>query len=58
VFLRGGVMVQSNYAREHAHTIAALASAGLLSTETHVFEDPYGRVWHLTADGVRWLSAD
>ncbi len=55
VYSRGGVLVQANYARKHAHTIAALASAGYLTTETYVHEDPYGRVWHPTADGLRWL---
>lgn len=56
VYARGGVMVSSNYAREKARAIAALASAGYLTTETYEPEDPYGRVWHPTAAGLGWLK--
>lgn len=58
VYERGGVMVSANFAREHARTIGALASAGLLTTYTYEPEDPYGRVWHPTADGLRWLDQE
>lgn len=49
-----GIAVQSNMARSHAGLVAAAASMGLLTTETH--EGSFGRTWRPTQDGYLWVQ--
>lgn len=55
LYLRGGVTTQSNFARENAVEVAALASLGRITTrkgDTEVF----GNVWRITSDGLLRLT--
>lgn len=47
--------LQSNFARENAQTVAALASMGLISTK--VSENTFGTLWRCTFEGVLKLTA-
>lgn len=49
-----GFSLQSNYARENAQFVGALASMGLISTKTGPNE--YGNVWRATFEGVLKLT--
>ena len=48
-----GITVQSNYARYEAASIAACASAGLLTT---VSQGEFGRTWRPTQLGMQWAE--
>ena len=55
IYLRGGVTSQSNFARENAVEVAALASLGRITT----MEDGtgiFGNVWRITFDGLLKLT--
>lgn len=55
IYLRGGVSLQSNFARENALEVAALASLGRISTResgTGIF----GNIWRVTFDGLLKLT--
>ena len=47
--------VQSDFAREHAQSIAALASQGFVSTKEA--RNAYGRLWRITPPGQQQLIA-
>lgn len=47
--------LQSNFARENAQTVAALASMGLISTK--ISENSFGTLWRCTFEGVLKLTA-
>lgn len=48
--------LQSNFARDHAHAIARLASCGLISTELPPASGMYGYHWRVTMKGLRVLE--
>lgn len=55
IYLRGGVTTQSNFARENAVEVAALASLGWITTS----EDGngiFGNVWRITLAGLLKLT--
>lgn len=55
IYLRGGVTTQSNFARENAVEVAALASLGRITTmkdATEVFRN----VWRVTLEGLLKLT--
>lgn len=55
IYLRGGVTTQSNFARENAVEVAALASLGRITTmkdATEVFRN----VWRITLEGLLKLT--
>ena len=54
VYLRGGISLQSNFARENAQIVGALTSMGYLSTkeETGIF----GNTWRPTFAGLLKLT--
>lgn len=47
--------VQSDFAREHAQQIGALASQGCVSTKEG--RNNYGRLWRITPPGLQQLIA-
>lgn len=47
--------VQSDFAREYAQQIAALASQGCVSTKEG--RNTYGRLWRITPPGIQQLIA-
>lgn len=47
--------VQSDFAREHAQDIGALASQGLITTKEA--RNVYGRLWRITPPGHQQLIA-
>lgn len=52
-----GFSVQSNYARNFAQEVAALASLGMITTQVVRGQTPvFGRVWRVTKDGMEFLS--
>lgn len=54
VYLRGGVTIQSNFARENAKVVAALASLGYLSTKEEA--DTFSNTWRPTFAGLLKLT--
>ena len=53
IYLKGGVTLQSNFARDHSMYIAMLASQGLLTT----FDgELYGNKWRVTFEGLLKLT--
>lgn len=48
--------VQSNFARENAQEVAALASLGMISTSEG--RRAFGRTWRVTADGYELLKEE
>ena len=55
IYLRGGVTIQSNFARENAVVVAALASLGWITTseEGNV---SFGNVWRVSLVGLLKLT--
>lgn len=53
---RGGFKVKSDFARENAHTVAAAACLGLITTQSLPRGDTFGRTWLITAKGLSQLS--
>lgn len=51
--MRGGVTVSSDFAKARAAEVAALASSGLITTET---PEGFGRKWRLTSRGLTHLE--
>jgi hypothetical protein len=54
VYLRGGVTIQSNFARENAKVVGALASLGYLSTKEEA--DTFSNTWRPTFAGLLKLT--
>jgi hypothetical protein len=54
VYLRGGVTLQSNFARENAKVVGALASLGYLSTKEEA--DTFSNTWRPTFAGLLKLT--
>ena len=54
VYLRGGISLQSNFARENAKVVAALASLGYLSTKEEA--DTFSNTWRPTFAGLLKLT--
>lgn len=48
--------VQSNFCREHAQHIAALASLGMITTREGRYD--FGRSWRVTSDGYDLLKEE
>lgn len=46
--------LQSDYAREHAHAVAELASRGLITTQ--LWADQYGKHWRVSKAGLALLE--
>ena len=55
LYLRGGVTTQSNFARENAVEVAALASLGRITTRKDTTE-VFGNVWRITSEGLLKLT--
>ena len=55
IYLRGGVTTQSNFARENAVEVAALASLGRITTRKEAPEI-FGNVWRITFEGLLKLT--
>lgn len=55
IYLRGGVTIQSNFARDNAPVVAALASLGRISTRDSG-AGTFGNVWRVTFDGLLKLT--
>ena len=53
---RGGFSVKSNFAREHAQSIAAAACLGLITTRSLPRGYAFGRTWWITTKGLSQLS--
>jgi len=53
---RGGFLVKSNFAREHAQAVAAAACLGLITTRSVPRVNTFGRTWLITAKGLSQLS--
>lgn len=53
---KGGFTVQSNYARAHCQTVAALASMGYITTQEGPGE--WGRTWRITKSGLEILHLE
>ena len=54
VYLRGGISLQSNFARENAQSVGALASMGYLSTKEEA--GTFGNTWRPTFAGLLKLT--
>lgn len=54
VYLRGGISLQSNFAREHVQIVGALASIGYLSTKEEA--GTFGNTWRPTFAGLLKLT--
>lgn len=54
IYLRGGVTIQSNFARDHAQIVGALASMGLISTKEG--DSTFGKTWRPTFSGLLKLT--
>ncbi len=54
VYLRGGISLQSNFARENAKIVGALASIGYLSTKEGT--DTFSNTWRPTFAGLLKLT--
>lgn len=54
VYLRGGISLQSNFARENAQIVGALASMGYLSTKEEA--GTFGNTWRPTFAGLLKLT--
>lgn len=54
-----GFSVQSNYARQYAQEVGALASLGLITTKViRGMEPVFGRVWRVTLAGMKLLKEE
>lgn len=49
----GGFKTKSNFAREHADSVAACASLGYITTHIRGFQ--YGNTWRITKEGLEAL---
>ena len=54
VYLRDDISLQSNFARENAQIVGALASMGYLSTKEEA--DTFGNTWRATFAGLLKLT--
>ena len=54
VYLRGGISLQSNFAREHAKSVGALTSIGYLSTKEG--DSIFSNTWRPTFAGLLKLT--
>jgi hypothetical protein len=54
VYLRGGISLQSNFARENAKIVGALASIGYLSTKEEA--GTFSNTWRPTFAGLLKLT--
>ena len=54
VYLRGGISLQSNFARENAQIVGALASIGYLSTKEG--DSTFSNTWRPTFAGLLKLT--
>lgn len=54
VYLRGGISLQSNFARENAQIVGALASMGYLSTNEG--DSTFSNTWRTTFAGLLKLT--
>ena len=54
VYLRGGTALQSNFARENAKSVGALASLGYISTGEG--DGTFGNTWRPTFAGLLKLT--
>ena len=54
VYLRGGISLQSNFARENAQIVGALASMGYLSTKEG--DSTFSNTWRPTFAGLLKLT--
>lgn len=46
--------MSSNFAREHAPVVAIAASLGFITV--HFTDGHWGRTWHVTVPGLRYLE--
>ena len=54
VYLRGGISLQSNFARENARVVGTLASLGYISTSEG--DGTFGNTWRVTFVGLLKLT--
>lgn len=54
IYLRGGISLQSNFARENARVVGALASLGYISTKEEA--GTFGNTWRPTFAGLLKLT--
>lgn len=54
IYLRGGISLQSNFARENARVVGALASLGYISTKEEA--GTFGNTWRATFAGLLKLT--
>ena len=54
IYLRGGISLQSNFARENARVVGALASLGYISTKEEA--GTFGNTWRTTFAGLLKLT--
>ena len=54
IYLRGGISLQSNFARENARVVGALASLGYISTKEEA--GTFGNIWRPTFAGLLKLT--